>query len=149
MDELARIAFREGGLILPIRTPYDQETLFEYLEIYARQRRRLKADFAGATWIVAWAGSRDVSCILCRQSFTGVGYRRNGTLLCIRCARNVSFGLTSRRGLRAGDLTVAEQGGQDHGVLGRPRAALLRRGGRDAAQCARAPARPRSRTRRT
>ena len=44
MKGIARLSFHDGGLFLPVRTPYDHEVLFEYADRYAKRYGRVRLE---------------------------------------------------------------------------------------------------------
>jgi len=84
---VARISFGHGALLMPARTAYDQELIFQEAESYARRHGRVKLELRRKELLIGLSPSDGSSaCDRCSQhlrTMVTVGT----THLCVRCAR--------------------------------------------------------------
>ena len=81
----AHISFAGGGLILPARTPYDRELVFEYIEASAKHHANLQLSAKGRHWTVSVKIARREPCCKCSRSLRDLAYRGNGENFCAQC----------------------------------------------------------------
>jgi hypothetical protein len=87
MKGIARLSFHDGGLVLPVKTPYERETLFEYADQYAKRHGRVRLEIDRRECIVRARGEQPETCVSCGQRVEGVTYTLGARTLCHVCAR--------------------------------------------------------------
>jgi hypothetical protein len=89
MKGIARLSFEDGGLFLPVKTPYEREVLFEYADQYAKRYGRVRLEIDRRECIVRLRGERAETCVTCGRRVDGVAYAVGARTLCRLCARCV------------------------------------------------------------
>jgi hypothetical protein len=100
---VAHISFAGGGLLLPARTPYEQELLVEHVLERARRNGAVRVVVHGQTWQVNYKGEGlTQGCVRCGRGLqsTWGATAPGGESYCVRCA----FGTPNRT-----DAGVEEQ----------------------------------------
>ncbi len=87
MKGIARLSFRDGGLLLPAKTPYEREVLFEYADQYAKRHGRIRLEVNRHECIVCARGEQAETCVTCGQRLESVTYALGTRTLCRFCAR--------------------------------------------------------------
>ncbi len=87
MSAIAQITSRQGGLILPLRTPYDRQFVFEHVADYAKRYGCVQLSFRGREWTVALATVRSRVCDRCCERPDKLAYTYGRRTLCHPCAR--------------------------------------------------------------
>ena len=88
---IAHVSFPGGGVFLPARTPYDRETLVEYVDHNVRANGRVQVLFADQRWL-AYPGRQDAApadCTGCRRALAVACYAASSasvTPVCPHCA---------------------------------------------------------------
>ena len=114
MNHVALIAFRGGGTVLPYRTPYDRELVFDHVAQCAKRYGDVQMEIGSHHWTVSASGNLGVACGGCGQTHP-VSYVSGPYVLCHPCAR---------RQLGAGRWTAPQvDGGERPGI---PRSASIR-----------------------
>ena len=88
MTAIATIAFRGGGVVLPYRSPYDQEVLFEHVTQCAKRYGDIRLELAGKHFTVKPRASDAALCALCSQP-AQLTYVTGAQVLCPTCARRL------------------------------------------------------------
>jgi hypothetical protein len=88
MKGVARISFPGGALLMPARTRYDHELLFEHATSYARRHGSARLEFERKHFTVSTieAGERRL-CMQCSHPLETLTYALGGRDLCLYCAR--------------------------------------------------------------
>jgi len=81
MKGVARISFQGGALLVPARTRYDHEVVFEHVETYARRHGTVRLELERKRYTVS-------VCTNCGYPLESLTYALGGRSLCLRCARN-------------------------------------------------------------
>jgi hypothetical protein len=90
MHGVARIRFCDGALVMPARSGYDRELLFEEAEFYARRHGQVTLELDDrAMSITVIKGSTGRSCSACGARAARLAFTLGGRLLCRLCARTV------------------------------------------------------------
>ncbi len=67
MNDTAHITFKGGGLILPVRTPYERELLVEYVEASVKRHGCLLLEVNRRHWTISKSNGPRAVCALCSQ----------------------------------------------------------------------------------
>lgn len=86
MKDVAHISFEGGGLILPVRTPYEHEVLMEHLEVSTRRHGSIRLDLHRRRWNISMSDGADDPCTSCTRPVDSVTYRFEARSLCGPCA---------------------------------------------------------------
>ncbi len=86
MNHVALIAFRGGGTVLPYRTPYDRELVFDHVAQCAKRYGDVRMELGSHHWTVSASGNVGVACGGCGQTHP-VWYANGPYVLCHPCAR--------------------------------------------------------------
>lgn len=87
MKGVALISFAGGGIIVPAKTPYDRELLFEHVSSLAKRYGQVHLALTGGRWeVVAVAASDPATCRRCTQPVRRLVYRSGLRTLCTWCA---------------------------------------------------------------
>src|SRR5262249_51910287 len=98
MKGVARISFRDGAMLFPIRTPYEWELLFEHLGSYVRRHGRVGLEIDRQPWVVATSDpERSVRCSTCLGACQDLSLSIRGRYVYLRCGRRE---ITASRGKR-------------------------------------------------
>ncbi len=87
MRGIAQLTFQGGGFILPSKTPYERELLFEHVAQYAKRHGSVHLQFNAQHWTVTRAEERSEVCAICNQQPDNLSYVSKGFSLCHPCAR--------------------------------------------------------------
>jgi hypothetical protein len=88
---IAHVSFPGGSVFLPARTPYDRETLVDYIHHHVRANGRVQVLVADQRWL-AYFGRPDsapADCTVCRRALAVACYAAssaNSTAICPHCA---------------------------------------------------------------
>ena len=83
---MAQIFFAGGGLIVPAKTPYERELLFQHVEAYTQRYGRVGLTLNRRQWNVS-SGAEQRPCAVCKRQVTGIVYSRTDRMVCAQCAR--------------------------------------------------------------
>ena len=86
LKDVAHISFEGGGLILPVRTPYQHEVLMEHLEVSTKRHGAVRLDLHGRRWNIAVNDGPAEPCTTCTLPADNVTYRFEARSLCRPCA---------------------------------------------------------------
>lgn len=86
MRGIAFISFPGGGLVLPARTPYERELLFQHVKQCANRYGRVRLAFNRREWTVQVVSGDSSPCAACDQRVEGLLYESAGRTLCAQCA---------------------------------------------------------------
>ncbi len=88
MKGVARIVFQGGALLIPARSQYDQENVFDHVESYARRHGTVRLELNRREFTVSClTESERRTCANCKQQLESLTYALGGRTLCLRCAR--------------------------------------------------------------
>ena len=89
MKAVAMIALDGSGMILPAKTPYDRDLLFEHVSSLAKRYGQVHLTVTGGRWTVAAATETNPpgTCDRCTYPVRRVVYSRGRHTLCPWCAR--------------------------------------------------------------
>lgn len=87
MSGIARISFQGGGLIIPSKTPYERQLLFEHVAQYAKRHGRVRVELDRQRWTVTAVDDRSQVCEICNQRPDNLSYVSQARSLCHPCAR--------------------------------------------------------------
>jgi hypothetical protein len=88
MKGVARIWFRDGSLLLPARTSYDQELLFEHLDLSVKRHGEVGLELNHRRWLVSSGeGDDQTVCSKCRQKVRGLTFAVGARRLCLHCGK--------------------------------------------------------------
>lgn len=89
MNAVAMIALDGRGMILPAKTPYDRELLFEHVSSLAKRYGQVHLTVRGGRWTVAAAaeGNSPATCDRCAYPVRRLVYSSGLHTLCPWCAR--------------------------------------------------------------
>ncbi|HUI26824.1 MAG TPA: hypothetical protein VL403_12140 [Candidatus Kryptonia bacterium] len=91
MKGVARISFHGGALLVPARTRYDHQLIFEHVESYARRHGTVRLELDRKEFTVSYLnGAERRLCAACQQPLELLTYALGGRSLCLRCARKSS-----------------------------------------------------------
>lgn len=88
MHSVARISYRGGALVMPARSLYDRQLVFEQAEFYARRDGATKLELNHKEVVVSVvdAGSAR-ACSRCGAPERQLTFVAGGHILCRQCAR--------------------------------------------------------------
>ncbi len=90
MPGVAHISFPGGGLVLPVRSPYDRQMLVEHVVDRVRSKGQIQVILDNRRWAVRLRDSTSaVSCSRCGYSVDAACYTAGNTnkaAHCVRCA---------------------------------------------------------------
>ena len=98
-DGVAHISFRGGGTFVPVRNPYDRQTMIEHVLERVRSRGRVQVLLGHCRWLVDWSEDTAVPCSSCGCTLAASCTARvaqRWTPLCVWCA----FGAPTPSGAR-------------------------------------------------
>jgi hypothetical protein len=87
MRRVAQLSFPGGQALLPIRTPYDHEQLFDHLAHRVRRDGSVSLEFDSHVWLVTVSTIEEGHVCGCGIRLQGLTFRANGDPLCVRCVR--------------------------------------------------------------
>ena len=87
MKGVARISFEGGSCLLPAKTPYEREVLFEFLKQSTNRHGHARLALNQQGWIISRIGCKQQRCASCHGWLRGVTYAQGNRALCTRCAR--------------------------------------------------------------
>ena len=88
MNSVARISYRGGALVLPARSLYDRELVFEQAEFYARRDGAAKLELDRKEVVVSVVGEGNVrACSRCGAQEHQLTFVADKHTLCRHCAR--------------------------------------------------------------
>jgi hypothetical protein len=67
LNNIARLSFSGGGLILPAHTPYDRELLVESVEATTKRYGRLVLEVNDRHWTISMSDGLRPVCVSCSQ----------------------------------------------------------------------------------
>ncbi len=78
-NDVAHISFDGGGLILPVKTPYERELLVEHVEASTKRHGRVRLEVGRDQWVISrQSGAREV-CAVCSQWPENLSYPTGST----------------------------------------------------------------------
>lgn len=87
MNGVARIMFSDGALVMPARSRYDRELVFEQAEFYARRHGQVRLELGRRQLVIRpQAGT---PCSQCGSPDGLLVYSAGDALLCRYCARRL------------------------------------------------------------
>ena len=88
MNGIARLTFRGGERLMPVRSGYDRELVFEEAEFFARRHGRATLELDRLALQIGVAASGDAAtCAKCAQPLASLFFSVGDRHLCRRCAR--------------------------------------------------------------
>jgi hypothetical protein len=90
MNGIARISYRDGGVVLPAKTSYELEIMFEHLDTCTRRAGMVRLELDGREWRVAMSrtGNAQRFCTMCDRALDDMVYANASYgVLCGRCVR--------------------------------------------------------------
>src|SRR5713101_3583615 len=87
MNDVAHISFKDGGLIVPVETPYERELLFEHVEVYTKRHGSVRLELDRRQWTISQPSGRREVCASCSRWLDNLTYRFDGQTLCGQCVR--------------------------------------------------------------
>lgn len=88
MNSVARISYRGGALVMPARSLYDRELVFEQAEFYARRDGAAKLELNRQEVVVSVVNEgRERACTRCGAKERQLAFVSSGHTLCRHCAR--------------------------------------------------------------
>lgn len=87
MKDIARLVFPDGGVVLPVKTPYDREVLFEYADQFAKRHGRVRIELGRTRCVARLCTGRHEHCASCGCRLDRVSYALSAQTLCRFCAR--------------------------------------------------------------
>ena len=88
MNSVARISYRGGALVMPARSLYDRELVFEQAEFYARRDGAAKLELNRKEVVVSVVrDSAGRACSRCGAAERQLTFVAGGHTLCRHCAR--------------------------------------------------------------
>lgn len=88
MKGVARISFPNGVLLLPAKTPYEREMVFEHADQFARRHGHVEVEIGRSELTVALCDDATIErCSACRQELDRLVYTLKSRSLCAHCAR--------------------------------------------------------------
>jgi hypothetical protein len=87
MKGVARISFPGGGLLVPAKTPYEREVLFEHVHEYTKRHGQVRVELNGRAWLVRLHTDPAVPCTGCSQLLENLSYSLPDRTWCPACVR--------------------------------------------------------------
>ena len=89
MNSVARISYRGGALVMPARSLYDRELVFEQAEFYARRDGAAKLELDRTQLVVTVVNDgASRACSRCGGKERQLTFAASGRTLCRHCARD-------------------------------------------------------------
>jgi hypothetical protein len=85
MKGIALISFQGGGVVLPARTPYEREVLFDHVRQCVNRHGRVRLAFNRREWMVRLMSEPPRTCTTCAHPIDNLIYEYNGRDLCGHC----------------------------------------------------------------
>ena len=85
----AHLTFTGGGLVLTVRTPYEQQVLREHVLSYARHKEQLQLAVDRTTWVIDRpSANRTFVCDRCQRQLTAAALHtpHGRECYCVACA---------------------------------------------------------------
>jgi hypothetical protein len=89
MRGVARMGFAGGMALVPARTLYEQELLFEHLTHRVRRDGDVALELEHHAWLVTLSAPDHGLVCACGAPIGGLAFRAEGHFLCLRCVRTV------------------------------------------------------------
>jgi hypothetical protein len=67
MSDIAHLSFKTGGLILPVRTPYERELMIEHVESATKRHGRVLLEVDRRHWEISTSNGLLTTCAACSQ----------------------------------------------------------------------------------
>ena len=83
----ARLVVPDGGVVLPVTTPYEREVLFEYADQFAKLHGRVRIEMGRTRCVARLCAGRAEHCASCGCPLDRVSYALKAQTLCRFCAR--------------------------------------------------------------
>lgn len=74
MNDIARLSFKGGGVILPAHTSYERELLVEHVEASTKRHGHVHLEVNGRRWTIRTSDDLRPVCGSCSQWPSGLGY---------------------------------------------------------------------------
>jgi hypothetical protein len=88
MRHVARIRFGDGALVMPARSGYDRELVFEQAELYARRHGKVSLELDGREMVISVVGGQaGRACAECGARQAALDFSVGSRPLCRRCIR--------------------------------------------------------------
>jgi hypothetical protein len=88
MNDIARIQFDHGALVMPARSGYDRELVFEQAEFYARRHGQVRLELDRREMLVSVVtGLATGPCSACGQREAALSFVVGRRRLCRHCIR--------------------------------------------------------------
>ena len=100
MSGVAHIAFPGGGIFLPVQSPYDRQTLVEYVAVRVRSKGQVQVTLDNRCWSVRLCNATAaVTCAGCGFCVDAACYSTASAEVahCVRCAFGDNAEPVSRR----------------------------------------------------
>jgi hypothetical protein len=90
MTTIACIRFDDGALIMPARSGYDRELVFEEAQFYARRHGTVRLELGARTMVIRSIeiGARQ-RCASCEKNIAATSFSIDSRPLCRRCIREL------------------------------------------------------------
>ena len=88
MNNVARIRFGDGALVMPARSGYDRELVFEQAEFYARRHGKVRLELDRREMLIRVVRGRACRpCGECGEREPGLSFSVGSRSLCRHCIR--------------------------------------------------------------
>lgn len=74
MNDIARLSFKGGGVILPVHTSYERELLVEHVEASTKRHGHILLEVNGRRWTISTSNGLRPVCVSCSQWPAGLTY---------------------------------------------------------------------------
>ena len=84
---VAHLSFTGGGMFLPVRTPYDRQTLIEHVANRVRSKSRVQVLIDRRRWLIDQRANRSGTCATCGHTLDAACFdpARDDRVYCITC----------------------------------------------------------------
>lgn len=87
MHGIARLTFRGGERLMPVRNGYDRELVFEEAECCVRRHGEARLELSSSAVLIRLAGQPTTPCAQCGRAIDRVDFTLGAQHLCRRCVR--------------------------------------------------------------
>lgn len=87
MKDIARLVFQDGGVVLPVKTPYDRELLFEYADQCVKRHGRVRIEIGHRRCVAKLCKDQPETCASCGSRLDRISYAIRAGTFCRFCAR--------------------------------------------------------------
>jgi len=110
---IAHLSFRGGGMFLPVRNPYDRQTLIDHVRNRVHIDGRAQVLVDDQRWMVFLKHDAAPVCCSCRTpcgDSACYSTAHRGRVFCLKCALENRWGMGGQHDYGAGEVSVIDVG---------------------------------------